>query len=267
MTTVSGKKHVKGATGLMALASKSTKTAAAKKDEKEEIVPQEQEVADAIDRYVTAKEQIQKYTGILAEAESIVKPAGKDILLDDLKKTTKLKESFVLVSKNKKISIVTNMRKLDIFAIDENSAKQKMSVMLEPGEEIRSATIVAAKPSGLLYIVQDSYKYANLDEERVEYLQETLGEDIISTKNEFIINPELVDKYGQILCDFIKKSKDITAEDKELLIQLKQQHRIAKGTIDNLLNIEKSLAKTSGLTVEAIFEEVQPTQQLKVRGK
>jgi phenylpyruvate tautomerase PptA (4-oxalocrotonate tautomerase family) len=46
------------------------------------------------------------------------------------------------------------------------------------------------------------------------------------------------------------------------LIQLEQKNVIAKGTIDKMSEI----AKKAKLTVEAVFNEVQPTCQLKVRG-
>lgn len=215
MATSPNKKFVTGGTGLMGLATKAPKTTAAKKDEKETINA-EPTVAKAIDDYVKAKTDIDNATAIAATAAEIIKNAGKDIFLADMKKTTKAKDSFIL----------------------------------------------ASPTNGTLYIVQDAYKRANLDEDRVNYLRETYGEDIVKTDNLFVFNPEMVEKYGDILCELITKSTKIPAADKGLIISLQQSNTIAKGTINKLSEI----AKTSKTSVEQIFEEIQPTQQLKVRG-
>jgi hypothetical protein len=206
-----------GGNALLGLASKTKKTAAAKKDDKE-IVTMDGTVSDAIDSYIKNKKIADQAAGEMAAASEIVKnEGGKKVWIAEMEKTGRSKESFILASKN---------------------------------------------GNSLMYVVTDAYKRSNLDEERIEYLQTTYGENIISTDNKFIINPELIDKYGQALCDFIKTSPLIAAEDKETLIQLEQKHVIAKGTKDKL----KEIATTAGTTVEAVFEEIQPTCQVKVRG-
>lgn len=133
---------------------------------------------------------------------------------------------------------------------------------MEKTTRAKESFILGTKTSGVLYVVTDAYKRANLDEERIAYLQETYGTDIIGTENKFIINPELIDKYGQMLCDFIQSSKNISEEDKANLIQLEQKNVIAKGTINRLPEI----AKTAKTTIEAVFNEILPTCQIKVRG-
>lgn len=144
----------------------------------------------------------------------------------------------------------------------EGGKKVWIAEMEKTGKAKESFILASQGGNSLMYVVTDAYKRSNLDEERVEYLQTTYGEGIISTDNKFIINPELIDKYGQVLCDMIKSSKLITDADKETLIQLEQKHVIAKGTKDNL----KEIAKQADTTVEAVFEEIQPTCQIKVRG-
>ena len=126
----------------------------------------------------------------------------------------------------------------------------------------KESFILASATNGTLYVVTDAYKRSNLDEERIAYLQETYGAEIIGTENKFVINPELIDKYGQVLCDFIQTSKKIADEDKESLIQLEQKNVIAKGTIKRLVEI----AKKAKSTIEAVFNEIMPTVQIKVRG-
>ncbi len=205
------------ANGLMSLATKTKKATAAKKDEKETITVTDKVVADALDSFVSAKEKMDIAEAEMNQASGIIKEAGKKIWIDEMTKTTRSKESFILSNANNK---------------------------------------------GALFVVTDAYKRANLDEERIEYLQTTYGEEIISTENKFVINPELVDTYGQILCDLIKNCDKISEEDKAKLINLEQKHVIAKGTINRMAEI----AKTSKTSVEAVFNEVQPTCQLKVRG-
>ena len=221
MSTTPNKKFVKTTNstgnGLMALASK-TKKAAVKKDEKEIIKVTDNEVSSAIDTFVAKKAEMDAAETAMNMASGIIKEAAKKIWIDDMTRTTRSKESFILASKTDKST---------------------------------------------LFVVTDAYKRANLDEERIAFLQEKFGEEIIQTENKFVINPELIDTYGEILCKMIKESKEIKEEDKTALIQLEQKHVIAKGTIDRMATI----AKDSKTTVEEVFNEVQPTCQLKVRGK
>jgi hypothetical protein len=216
MTKANQKVAPSGANAMMMLATKTKKPAAAKTDDKEVVLVTDPTVAAAIKTYTEKKKEIDIATGDMETASGIIKEAGKKIWIDEVTKTTRAKESFILSN----------------------------------GEQ------------STLFYVQDAYKRANLDEERVQYLKDTYGEDIIGTENKFVINAELIDKYGQILCEFIQKSKLIEDEDKNNLIQLEQKHVIAKGTINRLSDIAKKV-KT---TVEAIFEEILPTVALKVRG-
>jgi len=204
--------------GLMGLASKTKKTAAAKKDDKDIITVSDDTVSDAIDTYVAQKAIVDAGTAAMAAANEIIKKeGGEPVWVADMEKTGRSKDSFILASKN---------------------------------------------GASVLYAVTDAYKRSNLDEERIEHLQTTLGDGIISTENKFVINPELIDKYGQILCDFIKASKEIDDADKTELIQLEQKHVITKGTKDKM----REIAQANGVSVQHVFSEVQPTCQIKVRG-
>lgn len=213
-------KHVKGASGLMALASKTVKKAA-KKDDKDMVMIDEatnKEVYDALDVYVQAKKDVDAATSRLETASGIIKEHAKEIWVAEVEKTSRPKESFLLSND---------------------------------------------KGSTAMYAVTDAYKRSNLDDERIEYLQDKFGEDIISPENKFIINPELVDKYGQVLCEMIQNSKKIAEDDKALLIQLEQKNVITKGTINRM----KEIAAKAKTTVLELFNEIMPTCQLKARGK
>jgi len=204
--------------GLLGLAKKTVKTTAAKKDNKEVITVSDKTVSDAIDTYIKNKKIADEAAAAMAAASEIVKSeGGKKIFIEEMEKTGRSKESFILASQN---------------------------------------------GNSLMYVVTDAYKRANLDEERVEYLRKMFGEEIITDKNEFIVNPELIDEHGETLCELIKNCPKFTDEVKESLIQLKQSFTIAKGTKDKM----RDIAKASNTTVETVFEEVQPTCQVKVRG-
>lgn len=131
--------------------------------------------------------------------------------------------------------------------------------------------ILSAKDSdkSMLYIVQDSYKYTDLDEARIEFLQQKFGEDIIESKNEFVLNPELIDEHGETLVKLIQSCKSFSQEVKDSLIQLKQKHTIAKGSINRLKEIAAIGTQNCNtpITTKEVFEEIKPTQQLKPRGK
>jgi len=209
---------VKKGAGLLGLAKKTVKTAAAKKDSKEVISVTDQIVSDAIDTYIKNKKIADEAAAAMAAASEIVKSeGGKKIFIEEMEKTGRSKESFILAS---------------------------------------------LTGSSLMYVVTDAYKRANLDEERVEYLRGKFGDEIITDKNEFIVNPELIDEHGETLCELIKNCPAFTDEVKESLIQLKQSFVVAKGTKDKM----KDIAKASNTSVEELFEEVQPTCQIKVRG-
>ena len=115
-----------------------------------------------------------------------------------------------------------------------------------------------------LFVVTKGFKYSNLDEERVEHITSIYGEETINTENKFSINPELVEKYGQVLCDLIMASKKIADEDKAQLIKLEQTVRInGEYVIDNLYE----LAEKTKQTVEAVINDLEPTTQLKMGAK
>ena len=115
-----------------------------------------------------------------------------------------------------------------------------------------------------LFVVTKGFKTANLDEERVEHITSTYGDEAIKTDNKFVINPALVEKYGQTLCDLILASKKIDDEDKAELIKLEQTVKVdGEFVIDNLYD----LAVKTKQTVEAVINDLEPTTQLKMGAK
>ena len=203
--------------------------------------------------------------GLMALASKTKKPAAKK----DEKENIKVTDPEVEEALNTFIDMKSKMDAAEAAMtqaagiIKEHGKKIWIADMEKTTRAKESFILSTAAGKSAMYVVTDAYKRANLDEERIDYLKETYGEDIISTENKFVINPELIEVYGQVLCDFIKSSKLIKEEDKEQLIQLEQKNVITKGTINRLTEI----AKNSKTSVEAVFEEIQPTCQLKARGK
>lgn len=200
---------------LFAAAVKKPEKKSASKDDKEVILVDDERVAKALAEYEEGKKMEEAGAAKKAEAESIIKPHGKETWLAKYLKEGKRPESFILSNK---------------FG------------------------------NSMMYIVMDAYK--KIDEERKDYLAENYGEDVVETENEYVINPEMIQKYGKAISEAIMKSKDIPTDDKMQIIQVKQKFSVKKGLIDKL----KDVAANAKTTIQTIFEEVVPTQQLKPRG-
>jgi hypothetical protein len=115
--------------------------------------------------------------------------------------------------------------------------------------------------NSLLYITMDAYK--KIDEERYNYLADTYGDDVVEDNSEYIMDKEMIQKYGAQISEAIMKAKNIPQDVKLKIIKKVENFSVAKGTINKMVEIAKK-AKT---TISALFEEIMPTQQLKSRGK
>ena len=113
----------------------------------------------------------------------------------------------------------------------------------------------------LLFITVGKYRQIK-DVEEFNRLKETYGEDIAEKKVEFTLNPALVQKYGAVLANFIKNSKDIADADKGKLIQSKTGWAVAKDAIASL----KKFADKAKTSILAVAEDLAVQKQLKIRG-
>lgn len=107
-----------------------------------------------------------------------------------------------------------------------------------------------ATGASILFIVQD--KYTQVDQTKAEILGQF--EDLVEEKTCFTMNPELVEKYQQVLSNLIINSPDISEDDKGRLITGEKSFCVKKGTIDRILQYEYP---------EQIFELVNPICSLK----
>lgn len=104
--------------------------------------------------------------------------------------------------------------------------------------------------SQCLFVVMD--KYTVVDENKAEVLSQFDG--VVEEVVEYKVDPEMVEKYGQLLSDFINDSPDIADEDREKIIAGEKVFRVKKGTIDRLLQYDNP---------EQIFELINPIVALK----
>lgn len=94
-------------------------------------------------------------------------------------------------------------------------------------------------------------KYIKCDEVRFNELQKTYGENVVTEKTEFVINPALLEKYGEVLSDLIQGSPDIDEKDKDDLFQANFTYSVTKGAI------EKAFTWGAG-KVEDFIRDIQP---------
>lgn len=100
-----------------------------------------------------------------------------------------------------------------------------------------------------------SDKYASIKTKKdADELIGIFGEDIIDEKTEYVINPELVNKYSQIISDLINNSINIEDGDKDNIIKAITTYSIRKGTIDNVRNFDDA---------EELVEITKPVLSLK----
>jgi len=115
---------------------------------------------------------------------------------------------------------------------------------------------VVAGTRSFLFITAD--KYIKIDEIRAKELSEMYGEEIVTEKTVFTLNPTLVEKYSQVLSDLIMNSKKITDQDKENLIESNSSWTVAKGMIEKLRNT--TFAK---FNLTTLIEDLRPIFSVK----
>lgn len=119
-----------------------------------------------------------------------------------------------------------------------------------PGSFILSTPSQAS----VMFVPMD--KYLKCDEARFDELKAAYGDDVVTEKTEFIINADLLEKYGDVLSDLIEGSDLIAEDDKILLFQAKTSYSVSKGSI------EKAFTWGKGKVADFI-RDIQPIFALK----
>lgn len=136
------------------------------------------------------------------------------------------------------------------------AAKDSMIKLYQQKNAFPGTLKVVAGKQSFMFITCD--KYIKIDEARATELSETYGEEVITEKTVYTLNPALVDKYGQVLSDLIMGSKKISAQDKEDLIKADTAWSVAKGTIEKLRN-----ATFAKFNLGQLIEDLKPIFQIK----
>lgn len=114
---------------------------------------------------------------------------------------------------------------------------------------------LVAGSSSVMVIPTD--RYITIDKERKEELVETYGKEIAEEKDTYIMDAEMIEKYGDIISELILKCKKIAEEDKAKLIRVETKYTVKKGTISVLLEKFKKFSITD------LVEDIRPVFQMK----
>lgn len=143
---------------------------------------------------------------------------------------------------------------------------EELVKMLGNGKKKESFHITSVIGGTVMVVPQD--KYLSIDDERANYLNETYGtydedenliDGIVEESSEFKFNMAVLERNQEVIEKFFEECEDITAEDKENLIECVTKYTIKKGTIDQLYKISKE----KDVDVETLYEEIRPVLQLK----
>ena len=192
-------------------------------------------------------------------------------LFDKSKQTSKVKKAdkheVVIISKSFEADLV-RMAEIDAKMAELEAEKATLDSGVR--EEAKNAMInlytkknsfpgtlkVVAGSRSFLFITAD--KYIKIDEDAAKELSKKYGEEIVTEKTIFTLNPVLVEKYAQVLSDLIMGSKKISQNDKESLIESNTSWSIAKGTIEKLRNTIYAKFKLA-----QVIEDIRPIFSVK----
>jgi hypothetical protein len=106
----------------------------------------------------------------------------------------------------------------------------------------------------ILFVPTD--RYLKCDQAKGQELKETYCDDVVTEKVNYIMNPELVEKYAKTISTFIETSPEISDEDRNSVIQASVSYSISKGAIENA-------TKWSNGDITSYIEDIQPVFTLK----
>lgn len=128
-------------------------------------------------------------------------------------------------------------------------------VYIKTGGYPGSFILSSESEASIMFVPTD--RYVKCDENRYNDLKEVYGEDTVTEKTEFVMNPVLLEKYGEILSDLIQNCDDIAEDDKGELFQAKVNYSISKGAI------EKAFTWGKGKVIDFI-KDIQPVFTMKL---
>jgi anti-anti-sigma regulatory factor len=185
------------------------------------------------------------------EAPKSTKPQKVEVVVKD----TQLAKDIARLAKiNAEIDSLSAESNDLSSSIKTKSQEEFVKLYKETGKYPGSFNMVAGTSS---VMVVPTDRYIKIDEERHNELQETYGEEIVEQKNTYLMDTEMVEKYGEVISELIMKSKKIVEEDKAKLIYVTTSYTVKKGTISSLIEKFKKFSMTT------IIEDIRPVFQLK----
>lgn len=123
-----------------------------------------------------------------------------------------------------------------------------------PGSfNVRGTGLKGMPDASFMFIPTD--KYIKIGEDRYKELVEQFGEEIAEEKTTYVMDAELIEKYGELLSEAIHKIKGISDDDKAKLIKAQTSYNIRKGTISDLAKYP--------VRITEMLEEIKPVYQSK----
>lgn len=139
---------------------------------------------------------------------------------------------------------IKDIAKSEWVKLYEKNKKNPGTVMLE--------SIKDEDVAQFMFVPSD--KYITINKDRAEDLRETFGETVVEEKTIFSFDPEMIDKYGEILSRLIEESDEIDSKDKEKIIIAKETYSVAKGSINNFADLGD---------VQVVMESLRPVISIK----
>jgi hypothetical protein len=102
-----------------------------------------------------------------------------------------------------------------------------------------------------------SGKYNEIDFDDYEYLKEKYNNDLVDKKLVYKANVDLLNKYGKEIVEAISKIKNISAEDKKKIIEVKTNYFVKKDAITKINNFES-------VTPIEFLNDINPQWNLKI---
>lgn len=151
-----------------------------------------------------------------------------------------------------KDEISSKTAQLKMLEGDIKTVGREVFMDLYAKHKIRPDSFKIADITGanVLFIAMD--KYTAVDETKADIL--SAYDDLLEEKKTFVINAELIDKYGAVISRLIMGCKEIEDEDKTQLIQGTKQYSVAKGAIERLMQYD---------CPEEVFQLINPIISLK----
>jgi hypothetical protein len=135
--------------------------------------------------------------------------------------------------------------------VKESALKAFIDTYIKTGGYPGSFIITTESEASIMAVPMD--KYIKCDENRFNELKDTYGDDVVTEKTDFVMNPTLLDKYGEVLSNLIENCAEIADDDKAELFQAKVTYSVSKGSIEKAFTWGKGKVADFIRDIQPIF--------------